>query len=374
MNFRILGGVLAQFVGLSTVGSIQRAYYDRESRDLPRYIVNCLLLGIATVLILAVLVPILYSPIALATGISGGWQWSLPLFAAFTFLNQIGLGMFQVQGKPKQFGAFQIGLTALNLLLTVVLVVGVHMDWQGRVLAQVISTGTFAAVSLFVLSKGGWLKGKYHQDDFQHAVKIGSGLFFHQIGGVLNGVGDRLFLSGLAGTSAAGSYGAAYTIMMPIQLAQDAFNKSYIPWIFERLKKEEPDIKKRAVKLTYYMDAAFLSGTVLLCFIAPALLIAMTNKSYQDAIIFIPWVGFTYALAGMSKMRACYALYAERMGAQSIVTIMAGLLNLVLSYVLIKQMGVLGAGVASLSGALFYFFASWLLSNRVFPMPWFRKR
>jgi hypothetical protein len=76
----------------------------------------------------------------------------------------------------------------------------------------------------------------------------------------------------------------------------------------------------------------------------------------------------------MWRTRICYPVYAQRMGTQAIVALLAGFLNIGLSYGLFPAFGKVGPAVSSVISAGVLFFGTWLLAMRLHPMPWNLKR
>lgn len=369
-NFRLINGYAVQIVGWSTIQTIIRNFYDRGKPELARYIVNCLILAVITLVATLTITYAFSSQIEAISGISREWQWGIGMLAFFTFLNQVVLSIYQVQVQPQKYGMFQIGSTLATFGFSLWFLLPLHLGWQGRVLAQVLGYGIFAIIGLGILWRSGWLRGTYDKEDFRDATSQGSGMVPNNLGSVLFGSADRLVLSNLEGLKASANYSAAYQIMGPIQYVADALYKAWLPWLFERLTGGDEAQKRKIVKITYLIDLGFIGLTAIGLVLAKPVLIWMATDKYVDAFAYLPYVGITYCLYGVWRTRICYPVYAKQMKAQSLVAISAGVLNVFGAWWLIKQFGVLGAGMASVLSASLLFFGTWILAQRVFPMPW----
>jgi len=72
----------------------------------------------------------------------------------------------------------------------------------------------------------------------------------------------------------------------------------------------------------------------------------------------------------MYKMVVNYIFYVEKTKILAWITFAGALTNLALNYVLIKQFGAVGAAMASCFVSIFFFFFTWIFSNKVYKMPW----
>lgn len=372
-NFRLITGFFLQIIGLSTVQSIVRNYYDRTAEEIGRYVVNCLYIAIWTLIGSLVLTYSFSGFIQNVSGITPQWQWGLAVVAFFMYLNQITLGMWQVKQNPKAYGVFQISVTLVVFLFSLLFLLPFKLDWPGRILAQVLGNGLLAVIGMILLYRGGWLKGKYNREDTREATKQGSGLVLNNVGSVMFGIGDRLVLTRLAGEAAAGSYAAAYSILAPIQYISDALYKAWVPWLFERLKQEKESLDRHIIKVTFLIDFGFIAITGLALVLAPPVLIWMATDKYRDSLVYFPYIAFTFCFIGMWKTRFCYPVYARKMNVQGWIAVVAGVLNVVLAYFFMQRFGNIGAGMSSLASAIFLFLATWIHAYKVYPMPWFGK-
>jgi Na+-driven multidrug efflux pump len=76
----------------------------------------------------------------------------------------------------------------------------------------------------------------------------------------------------------------------------------------------------------------------------------------------------------MYYMVANYIFFAERTGLLALVTISTALINIPLTYVLIRLNGGIGAVQGTALALLLSFLLTWVVSARVYPMPWLGRR
>ena len=71
-------------------------------------------------------------------------------------------------------------------------------------------------------------------------------------------------------------------------------------------------------------------------------------------------------------MMVNYMFYAEKTQLISAVTISVAILNITLSIYLIEDYGILGPAFASAITFFVQFIVTWYVSNKIYPMPWFK--
>jgi O-antigen/teichoic acid export membrane protein len=267
--FGVLLSFVAPFTGLSISGAIARQYYDRDEVDMPRYISNCLLILLSSTVIVGVLFYLLAEPISRIASFPMQWIWAVIIVSAAQFINQINLTLWQVQVKPIPYGIYQIAQTIVNIGFTIWFVVGVGMDWQGRIQAQVIAFGTFAVFGLYLLYHNGWIRLKVDKEYIKNALNFGVPLIPHALSGTIKTMVDRVMITSMVSVASTGLYSVGFQIGMIIGILEDAFNKAYVPWLFERLKRDRYNDKIMIVKLTYAYFAVIICLALALGVIGP---------------------------------------------------------------------------------------------------------
>jgi len=96
----------------------------------------------------------------------------------------------------------------------------------------------------------------------------------------------------------------------------------------------------------------------------------MVAEEFQGAVIYVFWIALAYAFSGMYKMVVNYIIFSEKTYLLSFVTAIKTVINVVLNYILIKINGPLGAAQATAISFFLGFIMTWVLSARVYKMPW----
>jgi O-antigen/teichoic acid export membrane protein len=368
--FGVLLSFVAPFTGLSIHGAIARQYYDRDEVDMPRYVSNCLLILLSSTLIVGVIFYLLAEPISRLSSFPQQWMWAVIIVSAAQFINQVNLTLWQAQVQPIPYGIYQISQTLLNMGFSLWFVVGLGMNWQGRIQAQVIAFVSLAIFGLFLLYRNGWIKPQINKEYIKNALNFGVPLIPHALSGTIKTMVDRVMISSMIGLSATGLYTVGFQIGMVIGLLEDSFNKAYWPWLFERLKRNQYDEKIMIVKLTYAYFAAIICLALALGAIAPWFLSFFVGPQFAGSGQFVLWIAVGFAFNGMYKMVVNYIFYVRKTYILAWVTFSTALLSIVVNYFLIKEFGAVGAAYTYAIMSFVTFISVWFLSSRVFSMPW----
>jgi len=368
--FGVLLSFVAPFTGLSIDGAIARQYYERDEVDLPVYVTNCLFILISSTLIVGIVFHFLAGPISRLVSFPEQWMWAVIVVSATQFINQINLILWQVQIKPVPYGIFQVSQTALNMGLSIWFVVGLGLAWQGRLQAQIIVTAAFALFGVFLLFKNGWIKFKLNPSYMKNALKFGLPLLPHALSGTIKTVVDRIYITSMVSLSATGLYSVGYQIGSITGMLGDSFNQAYVPWLYERLKRDKYEEKVRIVKFTYAYFALIILIALGFGFFAPLFFSIYLGPKFAGANDYVLWISLGFAFNGMYLMVVNYIFYAQKTYMLAWVTFSTALISIILNYFFIKNWGAIGAAYTFAGMNFVTFLLVWILSNRVFPMPW----
>jgi O-antigen/teichoic acid export membrane protein len=373
--FQTLLCALEAFVGLSVAGAAGRRFYDgpEAQRELAAFIGSCLQLVLCAGALVLGAIALLREPLAAALGLRPQWMSWAVFVCACTAVIGIRLGQWQVRHKAQRFGALQIGQGALNMALSLLLVVGLGLGASGRIEAQVWTAGLFALLALVLLQRDGLLEPWVWRPDYlKQALAFGLPLVPHFAGLFLLNAVDRVVIHAELGLAEAGVYMVAVQMANGMSLVFDALNKAYGPWLFERLQRNEAAEKRRIVRFTYAWFVLVLLGAALALPVGPALVGWVAGPKFAHAGELIGWLALGQAFSGMYFMVTNYIFYSRRTGALALVTVISGLVNVALLLVLVQSLGLRGAAMAFGLSMGLRFGLTWWVAQRRCPMPWLR--
>ncbi len=371
--FQVAQAIFATVIGLSVIGSVGRKYYDANlSREEFKYFIgSCFFILTATTMAaLAVLIGFDDAFVTMS-GMEGSWLIAAALCAALGVIQQMLMTLWQVQKRSSHYAAMQIGGSVCLVALSLFFVIALAKGAEGRVIAQVISSLVVAVLALGFLHKDRLLGFAWRPAYIREALNFGSPLIPHSIGILLFGFFDRIVINDQLGLAEAGAYTVAVQVVSVFGLVTFAINNAYVPWLFERLQRDDSQEKQEIVKWTYwyFVIALGLAGGVFV--VGPFAIKLFAGERYGDAGSAVGWLALTQAFAGMYLMVTNYVFYSKKTGLVSLVTISCGALNAVLLFALTSRFGLAGAGMAGAMAMAARFLLTWRVAQMRHPMPWF---
>lgn len=362
--------IVGALVGLSIHGAIGRQYFDDDRINLPRYITNCLYILVVSSIIVGAIFAVFSMPISRLIAVPRCWLWAVWVVAVGNVVILVNLSLWQVQVKPFLYGSFQIILTTINVGLSILFIVFLNMKFQGRILAQAISVGLFGCLSILVLIRSGWFQHGYRKEHVTDALKFGIPLIPHIIGGMAIVMTDRFLVAHMVGIADVGVYTVGVQIGMAIGLIEDSFTQAWVPWVFDKLSVNDPAQKVKIVKFTYCYNIFLILLALLLALVTPVLFKFFLGKDFFGAGVYVIWVALGYAFSGMYKMVANIIFFVKKTYILAWVTFMTAVINVFLSYYLIKLNGAIGAAQGTMLAFFFSYILTWILSAKIYKMPW----
>lgn len=372
--YQVLLSALASIIGLSVHGAAGVKYYDNDvtPHELGEFMGSCFqILVFTTCLALVIVVPF-RAPLGGWLGLDPAWVvWAVVVSAA-SFVVQIRLGQWQVRKRPFSFGLFRIGSSLANALLSILLVVVLLQGAAGRIDGQNIMLLASGLIAYLLLKKDQLISWTWRPDYIREALRFGIPLIPHVLGLMLLTTIDRVMINSKLGLQYVGTYMVAVQLTSVMPIVFSAINTAYVPWLFERLQRNDENEKSQIVRYTYLYFAVVLALALAAFPIGYWFVPMIAGDQYADAGSAVGWLALGQAFIGMYLMVTNYIFFSKRTGLLSIVTISSGVLNIALLMLLIDLFGIEGAAMAFAIAMAIRFCLTWWVAQKRHPMPWTR--
>jgi O-antigen/teichoic acid export membrane protein len=368
--------VFTPIVGLSILSSLNRYYFEKETIDFNVFVhtvfLSLLRYGLTFIVVVSALGVFFGDTLSEEANVPPIVVILAVLYVFFSQISEILLLIWRISYRTVWYGIFRVSKTALDIGLTLYLIIILDYNWEGRIVPQLVVAALFGLIAISILRRQGFILNrlKYNKDYNRKALDFGVPLIFHSLSGYVIAVSDRFFILYFLGLESTGIYGVAYQIGMVVGLFQNSFNQAWLPYFFGSLKKNSPEAKLRIVKITYFYFVALLLIVVFFYFITPYIYYYLIGESFQKGIEVVIWVLLGYAFNGMYKMVVNYLFYSKETKAIAWCTGFSAFLNLVLNYFLINLNGIKGAAQATALSFLFLFLVVLILSSKRHKIPW----
>lgn len=182
---------------------------------------------------------------------------------------------------------------------------------------------------------------------------------------------DRLVIKDLLSLEELGQYGFASRIAMITSLVMVGFQQALSPLIYSSYKQE--NTRFDIAKLFWIFVVTSVLATLAIYFNRFHLIEFLGNENYIDAAPLITPLCVTVLLS------SCYLFFpglpiAQKSSLIALLTISGASINLVLNYILIKEIGLIGAAYSSMASAAITAILYIVISNKYYTVPVFKIR
>ena len=345
-------------------------YFRNERKEYPSLILNSIFSPLVVTVLLLILTMFILGFLQPIFEVHNFWLISIAPIALLYLFPEITYTTLRNQERPALFSIYNLFQLLLHFGITTILVVIFNLNWLAILLGILFSLLITNVYSVRYLLKNKLIGGKFDFQKIKYSLMLGAPLVLHRIGGLAINKSDTLFISEMLGKDILGIYAVGYQIGMVVLLFQDAIAHAWNPHVFKMLNKGNQEDKIKIVKQSYMMMTVYLLIPVVLYFASPFIFKFFINERYHDSIIIAPLVALGYSFLGMYKLITIYIFYMKKTGVLSMFTLLNGGLNIIFNYVFIKLFGVLGAAYATILSMLLVFIISFVISNKIYPMPW----
>lgn len=345
-------------------------YFRGDRKDFPSRFTSGLLIPIVSVFLLVTLAWALRGPASRWLQVPAAWIVAAPALAGLTVLPLLQLTLLRMRQQAVTYGITELTNAAAVVTLTLGLVVGLHLGWQGRVLATAFAGSTLTLWAAIWLLRNGFVSRTIDAEAIRETLRFGAGVVPHDLFNQVIRLADRLFIVTLAGQAAAGQYAVATQLTSVLLVLLTAFNRAWVPYLFSQLPSATPEVRVQVVRRSYAVIGAF--AVLFLAFNAavPWVYRLLVAPKFHSSQAYVPWLSLGYFFLAVYLTYVDYIFYEKKTHLLSLITFVNMSINLTLNYVLVPRLGPQGAAMAFALTMAVVMVLAFLVSRRLHPMPW----
>ena len=149
----------------------------------------------------------------------------------------------------------------------------------------------------------------------------------------------------------------------------DAINKSYYPWLFEKLNENNKSIKNKLWVLTYIYFVLLLAVSIFFFFHGSALITFIAGENYMISNNIVGFIFLGQIFGGMYLMINNYLFYEKRTLLISTITLSSGIIHLLLISLFSYYWGVTGAALSFCLSKCIQFLLTWFNIYKTITIP-----
>lgn len=366
-------GIATSVLSFSLDGSVSVSYFKRTTEELRIHVSSCIVMIGVFLLALCATVVFISKVFGISLYLEPLWILIGLICGAAQAIINIKLALWMVKGEAIHYALFQVSQTFIIACVTLAFVYYSEMGWESRAWAQILITLIFGFIVIWMMLRDGETGKKISINEMRRGAKFGVPLIPHVCGAILFTSADRLLVNSLLGSAATGLYQLAAQIGSIVMVGTDAINKAFAPWLYRHLEHTTDQIKRKIVVLTYCYFGFALALSAIFFMVPLNFALMFGGKEYLNAGALVPIFILGQCIGGMYFMVVNYIFYVGNTRYLSVATLTSGIVGIMSAYVLIGHFGLIGAAIAFPISRLFHFLTTWLISSRLYPMPWLLK-
>lgn len=243
---------------------------------------------------------------------------------------------------------YTFSLCISNVIMLIVLKQGINGYFISYIVANIISIIFLMCNSEYKLKS---LTEKSDKETTKKLIKYSLPMIINAIAWWITTAADKFMLQYMMNDSAVGIYSIATKLPTFVTTFTGVFNQA---WIISSVIEFDNDREKKFYSNTFkkYVGLLFLGTTFMICIIKPFIKVYVSQE-YFEAWTYAPVLLISATASGIAAfMVGIYAAFMKNINI-TVTTVIGGVLNIILNYILIDKIGIMGAAVAT--------YVSWLI-------------
>ncbi len=368
--FNSITSVIIVLIGQGIINLLSVNFYKNDKIRFKKFIFNMLLTINIVSAFIFFLILIFKDIIYIQTSLNYKWLFISLVLSYFNIITNIYLTILILERRPKIFGIFQISITLIKFIFSLIFVVYLLLSWKGRIYGMLAGSIIAGSLAIYFIIKK-YIIIKLDKKTIKEIIFFYIPLIPHQLSGWFKNGVTILLMAGMINTVSAGLYDIALKIVMPLSIISVSINKAWMPALYSKLSnKPSFEEKKRIVKFIYLFFALFLLLAFAIILAAPIILKTIFDKQYFGTINYVMILSLATAITSMYPFFINFIYYTKKVKYISLITVGTAILSVFLTYFFIKTNVKLGPAYAFLITSITSVSFTFIYSQIVYPMPW----
>lgn len=288
----------------------------------------------------------------------------------FDALAMIPFADLRIERRPARFGLIKIASICITIAFNLYLILGSGKGVEGIFIANLIASSATVAMLLPQIMKK-W-KPTIDKTVMKKMLPFGLTNVPANIAAMMVQVIDRPIVQGYLGLAALGIYQANYRMGFVMMVFVSLFEYAWRPFFMRQHHTDDARARQIFAKVFTYFMLIALVGFLALSFFLPYILTtpifgrSLLRSDYFSGIPIIPVILFAYVFQGMYTNFIAGIYIAERNRSLPLITGLGAGVNILANMLLIPQIGMMGAAVATLAAYLVMAVAIYRVANKAY--------
>lgn len=353
-------GIMTVILSLNSYTAVGRYYYEKMD-DFGEF-VGTSFIFVGLILCITVIIYILfYQQINNLIKLPDLLPIYLLFACLFAIIRSVYAQILVPQKKSKELAIINVLNGYIGFAIAVLFVYLLNENrYLGRIWATLLISFIF---SIYYIKKiNEYLKFNFKLDHIKYIANFSIPLIPYHLSGIILAQFDRIMINNIINTASAGLYSLGYNVGMLLLMVNSSTLTALIPDFMKFLDNKEYD------RLDVLMGKIFSIGTIAalgLVLFAREIVVILADVKFHEALKVVPIVIIGYVFHEMFYMYGMYPGYKKRSIYTSIVSLSAGMLNIILNVMFIPKYGYIAGAYTTLVSYFFMFVMAWIMSKYI---------
>jgi len=356
--YQVVLSFLTPLVQMSLEINITRNFFKVSIKKMSKIITSILLILHINVFITITLVFLITLFFHNPFGIPDKIVYIMPIIIYLQTINTFNLTILRNKEKALQYGTIEIVMTILNFVTMFLLLFVFNQGWLSLVYSILFTHFILSIYSIRYFIKTYSIKIR-NRHFFRDIYSISLPLIFHNIGGSIIFLSDRIFIQQMGGLGDVGIYMIGSQFGMVTMILINTIVITLNPWLFRSLA-DNINIKKEI----FLLMLGYLMIGIVIWIISLVIFPYMIDEKYNNAKMVILWISLGYSIRGWYQIFHTIIIHEGKTKIFMYITMIVGIINLILNYILINKNGMVGAAQATLIAFVSMFIMTVYYANK----------
>lgn len=377
-NFTVLTTLIILLAGLAIVNSIPYFFYEQDKSENISLVSNLLIMCFGLCMVIGVIVACFSQLIFHHLQLDLHIQMIGVIYVIASLISNINLTLLRLENNPRHFAILQILQIVLHAVFVIFFVIILKSGGHGKIYAEVLVFCIVGLIHLMMLLKKRYFTLSIQLAWIKKLLHFGLPLLPHSISFWLKSGMDKVFITTYCGLQYNGLYSMAISVSSVYTMLMQSFFNAYTPYLQKLLAGfdggDHYEEKKGIVKQIYKIYALF--GVVGFLAIVASWVIFhyLVDSKYLLSMNYIPLIILANFIYTFYNFTIEFIYKVKKTLVMGLITFTGSLIQMFLSYVLIREHGVMGAVYSLVIGNLLVTIGISIYSNIVYRMPWLLRK
>jgi len=359
-TFTAFVGIMTVVLSLNASSAINRYYYEKTG-DFGEFVGTTLVFVGAIFMPITLVYLLFYKQIANMMHLPG----LLPIWLLFAGLFAIIYSVYQQTLIPQKKSGQAATISMIKgYSVIVITIIFICLLKDNRYLGQVWATllvGFVLSVYFLVKIKK-YAKFSFNLKHIKYIIAYSAPLIPHRLSGIILAQFDRIMINSTIDSASAGLYSLGYNVGMLLLMVITSTQMALTPDFFRFLDNAEHDRLNKLVGKLFSIVTVTAMGLV---FFAKEIVILLADRKFYPGLSVVPIVVIGYVFYAMFMIYGRYIGYAKKTVFTSMVTLTAGVANIVLNVIFIPRYGYIAAAYTTVVSYFIMFLLAWIVSKMI---------